>query len=80
MSKNWRKVNINPIFKKGKKENQRSYKLVSLTSTPEKLVEHLILDTMSRHMKDKKVIINSSLTHTSYLALILCSTNTRDRM
>ncbi|GAB0186610.1 mitochondrial enolase superfamily member 1 [Grus japonensis] len=36
-----------------------NYKLVSLTSVPGKVMEQLILETIARHMKDKKFIRNS---------------------
>ncbi|GAB0210381.1 mitochondrial enolase superfamily member 1, partial [Grus japonensis] len=55
----WRKVNVTPIFKKGKKENPGNYRLVSLTSVLGKVMEQLILETISRHMKNKKVIRSS---------------------
>ncbi|KAK4825973.1 hypothetical protein QYF61_003542 [Mycteria americana] len=51
----WRKANVTPVSKKGKKEEPGSYRLVSLTSIPGNVMEQLILDTISRHMKDKKV-------------------------
>ncbi|GAB0178858.1 mitochondrial enolase superfamily member 1 [Grus japonensis] len=51
---NWRKANVTPNFKKGKKEEPGIYKLVSLTLIPGKMTEQLILETISRHMKDKK--------------------------
>lgn len=52
--------------KKGKKEG--NYRLVSLTSSPRKLEEQLILENISRHMKEKKssggvVSIESCLTN-----------------
>ena len=36
---NWRKANVTPIFKKGKKEEPGNYKLVSLTVIPGKMTE-----------------------------------------
>ena len=51
----WRKATVTPVFKKGK-ENLGNYRQVSLTSYPEKLIEQLILDAVSRHIKDTRVI------------------------
>ncbi|KFP58288.1 RNA-directed DNA polymerase from mobile element jockey, partial [Cathartes aura] len=52
----WRKANVPPIFKKGKKEDPGNYRPVNLTSIPVKVMEQLIMETISRHMKDKKII------------------------
>jgi len=54
-----RKASVTPVFMKGKKDDPRNYRPFSLTSIPGKLVEQIILETFSRHMKDKKVIRNS---------------------
>ena len=59
MPEAWRKANVTPVSKKGKKEDPGNYRLVSLTSVPGKGMEQLILDTSSRHMKDKKVVGSS---------------------
>ncbi|PKU36059.1 rna-directed dna polymerase from mobile element jockey- hypothetical protein [Limosa lapponica baueri] len=57
--KDWRKANVTPVFKKGKKEDLRNYKPVSLTSLPGKMVERLILGVISKHMKEKKALRSS---------------------
>ncbi|PKU49337.1 rna-directed dna polymerase from mobile element jockey- hypothetical protein [Limosa lapponica baueri] len=52
----WRKANVMLVFKKGKKENPGNYRPVSLTSIPGKLMDQLILDVISKHVEEKKVI------------------------
>ncbi|KFP56976.1 RNA-directed DNA polymerase from mobile element jockey, partial [Cathartes aura] len=54
--KDWRKARVTPIFKKGKKNDLGNYRLVSLTSMLGKVVEQLMLETVSRHIKDKEII------------------------
>ena len=58
MPEDWRKANITPIFKKGKKD-PGNYRSVSLTLTPGKVTEQLILETICRHMNNKQIIRNS---------------------
>jgi len=50
----WRKANVTPIFKKGKKEDPGNYRPVSLTSIPEKVMEQLILEVIIKQVEEKK--------------------------
>lgn len=54
-----KKSNVSPVFQKGKKEGANSYRVVSLTTILGNAMEQLILETISRHLKDKMVIRNS---------------------
>jgi len=54
-----RKASITPIFKKGKKEDPRNYRLVSLTSIPGKVMQQFILDAICKQVEEKQVIRTS---------------------
>ncbi|PKU46370.1 rna-directed dna polymerase from mobile element jockey-like [Limosa lapponica baueri] len=51
----WRKGNVTPVFKKGKKEDPGIYRPVSLTSIPGEVMEQLIL-AHSKHVEEQEVI------------------------
>ncbi|KAJ7407286.1 hypothetical protein WISP_127597 [Willisornis vidua] len=48
----WKLANIVPVFKRGKKENLRNYRLISV---PGKVMEKIILGSTEKHLKDNTV-------------------------
>ncbi|PKU45836.1 rna-directed dna polymerase from mobile element jockey-like [Limosa lapponica baueri] len=55
----WRVANVTPIYKKGRKEDPRNYRPVSLTSVPGKIMERIILSEVSQQAQDSKGIRTS---------------------
>ena len=54
----WRRANVIPIFKKGKKEVPNNYRPVSLTLVPEKVME-IIKQALCKHLEEN-VVLNKS--------------------
>ena len=55
----WKKANVVPIFKKGKKSSPANYRPVSLTSVCCKIVESIIKDDLLQHLNSNKLIRTS---------------------
>jgi len=56
---NRRKENVTPIFKTNKQEDPGNCRLASFTLAPGKVIEQIILEIISRHVRDKKDIRSS---------------------
>ena len=54
----WRKANVTPVFRKGKKDDLGNYRPVSLTSAPRKVTKQPVLDTISKQLEEKMVIMS----------------------
>ncbi|CAM4574301.1 unnamed protein product [Caretta caretta] len=55
----WKKANVVPIFKKGKKEDPGNYRPVSLTSVPGKIMEQVLTESILKNLGERKMIRNS---------------------
>ncbi|RMC14898.1 hypothetical protein DUI87_07075 [Hirundo rustica rustica] len=56
VSVDWKAVNVTPTYKKGRKEDLGSYRLVSLTSVPVKVTELITLVANTWHIQDNQGI------------------------
>lgn len=50
----WKKVDVTPIFKRGRMEDQRNYRAVSLTLIPRNVMEQIILEAIGTHEEGDK--------------------------
>lgn len=51
------KTDVIPIFRRGKKEDPENYRLANLISVPGKAMEQILLEAISKYMKDMKVVV-----------------------
>ena len=52
----WKQANISPIHKKGSKTLPQNYRPVSITSVVGKIMEEIIRDTITVHMKENELL------------------------
>jgi len=55
----WKRANVAPIYKKGRKSLAGNYKPVSLTSQCSKLLESIIRDAIVEHLETNSLLENS---------------------
>ena len=52
----WKRANISPIFKKGKKTDPSNYTPISLTAIPCKIIKKILKSVIMGHLFDNKLI------------------------
>ena len=57
--KRWREANIWCIFKKRDRSNPKFYRPISLTCDPFKILEHIILSHIMKHLVDYGILVDS---------------------
>ena len=54
----WQRANVSPILKSGNRSEPASYRPVSSTSIPCKMLEHIIHNNIMRHLEKYKILSN----------------------
>ena len=57
----WKTANVSTIHKKGNKNQAQNYRPVCLTSIAGKILEQIIIDTVTEHMKDNDLLSDTVL-------------------
>jgi hypothetical protein len=52
----WKKANVTPVFKKGERYKAENYRPISLTSVPCKLMEHVIVHSLMKHLEENDLL------------------------
>ena len=52
----WKEDNVAPIFKKGDKRKPTNYRPVSLTCITSKIMEHIIVSNLIKHLEIQKIL------------------------
>ena len=56
--RDWRDANVTPIFKKGSRFLASNYRPVSLTCICSKILEHVIVSNMKRHLETSGILVD----------------------
>ena len=54
----WTKANVNPVFKKGNKNNPANFRPISLTCILCKVMEHIIASKLTQHLNQHNVLFD----------------------
>ena len=52
----WKTSNVVPIFKKGDRSNPSNYRPVSLTSVVSKMLEHIVVSNIMKHLDSQNIL------------------------
>ena len=56
---NWKKALVTPIFKKGEKTDPKNYRPVSLTSAACKIMEHVVVSHIMKHLQSYNILTDT---------------------